>query len=174
LAQHPFETGAEHGHESQQVHVGRDSTRRARDLNITLFALAGLSAATYVFVTHSLGHELFCPFATGCDTVQNSPYAVLFGIPVSLLGMAGFTAYIALALMGLRFGAATRRYLHALLALSVVEVGFTSYMAYLQVAVIRAICSWCMLSAALTVALVVLVIFAIFGRAKSAGASPGG
>jgi uncharacterized membrane protein len=76
---------------------------------ITLFALAGLSAATYVFVTHSLGYELFCPFATGCDTVQDSPYAVLFGIPVSLLGMAGFTAYIGLALMGLRLGAATRR-----------------------------------------------------------------
>jgi len=137
---------------------------------IALFALAGLSAATYVFVTHSLGYELFCPFATGCDAVQNSPYAVLFGIPVSLLGMLGFTAYIALALISLRFGAAMRGYLHALLVLSVVEVAFTSYMAYLQVAVIRAVCSWCMLSAALTLALAGLVIYAIFGRAK--GTSP--
>lgn len=129
---------------------------------IALFALAGLSAATYVFVTHSLGYELFCPFATGCDAVQNSPYAVLFGIPVSLLGMLGFAAYIGLAVIGLRFGAATRGHLHALLVLSVVEVGFTSYMAYLQVSVIRAICSWCMLSAALTVALAGLVIYAIY------------
>jgi uncharacterized membrane protein len=141
---------------------------------IALLALAGLSAATYVFVTHSLGYELFCPFATGCDTVQNSPYAVLFGIPVSLLGMLGFTAYLALALIGLRSRVATRGYLHALLILSVVEVAFTSYMAYLQVAVIRAICSWCMLSAALTVALAVLTIYAIFGRAKSTSASLGG
>ena len=80
---------------------GLDGARRPmnRDRNvlivIALVALAGLSAATYVFVTHSLGYELVCPFATGCDAVQNSPYAVLFGIPVSLLGMAGFTAYIA-------------------------------------------------------------------------------
>ena len=139
-------------------------------LVIALFALAGLSAATYVFVTHSLGYELFCPFATGCDAVQNSPYAVLFGIPVSLLGMLGFTAYIALALIGLRSGAGMRGYLHALLVLSVVEVGFTSYMAYLQVAVIRAVCSWCMLSAALTLVLAGLVIYAILGRAK--GTSP--
>jgi uncharacterized membrane protein len=130
---------------------------------IALFALAGLSAATYVFVTHSLGYALLCPFATGCDAVQDSPYAVLFGIPVSLLGMLGFTAYIGfLAVIGLRSGAATRGYLHALLILSVVEVGFTSYMAYLQVSVIRAICSWCMLSAALTVALAALVIYAIY------------
>ena len=141
---------------------------------IALLVLAGLSAAIYVFVTHSLGYELFCPFATGCDAVQNSPYAVLFGIPVSLLGMLGFIAYIGLALIGLRSGAATRGYLHSLLVLSVVEVGFTSYMAFLQVAVIRAICSWCMLSAALTVALAVLVMYAVFGRAKSASASLGG
>ncbi len=134
---------------------------------IVLLALAGLSAASYVFIAHSLGYELFCPFATGCDAVQNSPYAILFGIPVSLLGMLGFTAYIALALIGLCSGAAAPGYLHGLLVLSIVEVGFTSYMAYLQVAVIRAICSWCMLSAALTVALAALVMFHILGRAKS-------
>jgi hypothetical protein len=54
-----------------------------------LLALTGLSVATYVFAGHSLGYELFCPFATGGDTVQNSAYAVLFGIPVSLLGVLG-------------------------------------------------------------------------------------
>jgi uncharacterized membrane protein len=97
-----------------------------------------------------MGYELFCPFATGCDTVQNSPDAVLFGIPVSLLGMLGFTAYIVLALIGLRSDAATRGYLHVLLALSVVEVGLTFFMAYLQVAVIRAVCSSSHGSSALT------------------------
>lgn len=141
---------------------------------IALLALAGLAAATYVFVTHSLGYELFCPFATGCDAVQRSSYAVLFGLPVSLLGMLGFTAYVLLALTGLRSSAATRRSLRALLVLSVVEVTFTAYMAYLQVSVIRAICSWCMFSAAVTVALAVLVMYAIFGKAKRSGANPAG
>jgi len=133
---------------------------------VVCLALVGLSAATYVFVTHSLGYELFCPFATGCDAVQNSPYAVLFGIPVSLLGMLGFTAYIVLALTGLRSGPAVRGYLHVLLVLSVLEVGFTSYMAYLQISVIRAVCSWCMLSAALTVALAAVVIYAVAGSGR--------
>jgi uncharacterized membrane protein len=128
---------------------------------IALLALAGLSAATYVFVAHSLSYELFCPFATGCDAVQRSPYAVLFGLPVSFLGMLGFAAYVLLALTGLGFSAAARGALRALLVLSVVEVTFTSYMAYLQVSVIRAICSWCMFSAAVTVALAALVISAV-------------
>lgn len=142
------------------------NTNRDVLMVIALLALAGLSAATYVFVIHSLGYELFCPFATGCDAVQNSPYAVLFGLPVALLGMLGFTAYIALALIGLRSSAATRGYLHALLVLSVAEVAFTSYMAYLQISVIRAICSWCMFSAAVTVALAVLVMYAVFGNRR--------
>jgi uncharacterized membrane protein len=140
---------------------------------IAAFGLAGLSAASSVFVTHSLGYTLFCPFATGCDAVQNSPYAVLLGIPVSFLGMMGFSAYIALALIGLRSDVATSWYFKALLVLSVVEVGFTSYMAYLQVAVIRAVCSWCMLSAGLTVVLAALVIYAMFGTAKATRASLG-
>jgi uncharacterized membrane protein len=135
-------------------------------MSIVGLALVGLAAATYVFVTHSLGYELFCPFATGCDAVQNSPYAVLFGIPVSLLGAPGFTAFIVLALAGLRSARARRGCLRALLVLSLLEVGFTSYMAYLQVSVIRAICSWCMLSAAVTVALAAVVIYAVAGGAR--------
>lgn len=145
------------------------NTNRNVLIVIALLALAGLSAATYVFVSRSLGYELFCPFATGCDAVQNSPYAVVLGIPVSLLGMVGFTAFIVLALIGLRSGTAAGGYLHALLVLSVVEVAFTSYMAYLQLAVIRAICSWCMFSAAMTVALAVLVTYAVWGRTKTSG-----
>jgi uncharacterized membrane protein len=47
-------------------------------------------------------------------------------------------------------------------------------MAYLQVSVIRAICSWCMFSAAVTVALAVLVVYAIFGKAKESSANPAG
>jgi uncharacterized membrane protein len=131
---------------------------------IALLALAGLVAATYVFVAHSLGYRLFCPFATGCDTVQDSPYAVILGIPVSLLGMVGFAVYFALAVTALRSNA--REWLYGLLVLSLLEVGFTSYMAYLQIAVIRAVCSWCMFSAAVTVALALLVIFGIFGGTR--------
>jgi uncharacterized membrane protein len=130
---------------------------------IALLALAGLSAATYVFVAHSLGYRLFCPFATGCDAVQASPYAVLFGVPVALLGMLGFAAYLALALTAIYSTAWAWACRAALLVLSLAEVSFTAYMAYLQVAVIRAICSWCMFSAAVTVALAALVIFGLFG-----------
>jgi uncharacterized membrane protein len=45
-------------------------------------------------------------------------------------------------------------------------------MAYLQISVIRAICSWCMFSAAVTVALAVLVMYAVFTKTESASANP--
>lgn len=137
-------------------------------VGIAVLALVGLAVATYVFTAHSLGYRLFCPFATGCDTVQASPYAVLLGLPVSLLGMAGFATYVVLAFVGLWSEGATMWPLWALLALSLVEVTFTLYMGYLQVSVIRAICSWCMLSAGLTLALAGLVAYAFFGRMTTA------
>ena len=153
------------------------NSHRAPLVAIALLAPVGLLAATYVFVAHSLGYALFCPFATGCDAVQASPHAAFFGIPVSFLGMLGFATYIALAIAGLRSAPGARWYLHALLVLSVVEVGFTAYMAYLQLTVIRAICSWCMLSAGITAVLALVVLYALLrteGNPRtSLGALPG-
>ena len=49
---------------------------------ISSLALVGLLLAIYDFASRTLGIPLFCPFAgNGCDIVQNSPYAVIFGIP---------------------------------------------------------------------------------------------
>ncbi len=139
---------------------------------MALLALAGLLAATYVFVSHSLNQPIFCPFANGCDAVQDSPYAVMFGIPVSFLGMLGFAAYIGLAVAAWR-GGAHWALLPVLAGLSLIEVGFTAYMAYLQVNVIRAICSWCMLSAAITVVLAGLVLWTVLTSSWRPQASGG-
>ena len=66
-------------------------------------AWAGMVLALYDYLSRLLGLPLFCPFAgDGCDIVQNSPYAVLFGIPLALMGVFGFGAYLALAHLGAR------------------------------------------------------------------------
>jgi uncharacterized membrane protein len=129
---------------------------------VALLAVTGLFVALYVFVAHSLGYRLFCPFATGCDAVQNSPYAVFFGIPVALFGILGFAAYIVLSLAGLKANPEARWFWYALLALSGIEFCLTFSMAYLQIAVIHAVCSWCMLSAAITAALTVVIVYAFW------------
>jgi len=81
---------------------------------IGLLALAGLLVAIYDSISRILGIPLLCPFAGGgCDTVQNSSYAVVFGIPLAFLGILGFAAYLFLAYVGMRSGAGTKWYLYA-------------------------------------------------------------
>jgi len=142
---------------------------------MALLAIAGLLAASYVFFTHALDQPLYCPFATGCDAVQASPYASFAGVPASLLGMLGFGVYAALAEAAWRTAAWRMRILAALTLLSAVEVGFTAYLAYLQLNVIRAVCSWCMFSAGITAALALLALGTVAGlllRRAQGGAQP--
>jgi len=132
-------------------------------LAIGLAALAGMLVAIYDSVSRLLGIPLFCPFAgSGCDIVQNSPYAVIFGIPLALLGVFGFGGYIVLAYVGARSAPGARWYLYALLGLNLLEVGSMACFAYLELAVIHAVCSLCMFSAALDIALGIMIVYAIW------------
>jgi uncharacterized membrane protein len=92
----------------------------------------------------------------GCETVQLSPYAYVFGVPVALLGVVGYLAILVVALAGLqpRFAAA-RWPTDLLLALAVAGVAFSAYLIYLEAAVIHAWCRWCLGSAGIIVAILV-------------------
>jgi uncharacterized membrane protein len=55
----------------------------------------------------------------------------------------------------------THWYLYALLALNLLTVSSMAYFAYLELAVIHAVCSLCMFSAALNLALGITIVYAI-------------
>ena len=133
---------------------------------IVILAAVGMATATYDFIARVLGVPLFCPFAgKGCDIVQSSPYAVLFGVPLAFLGILAFGTYIVLAGLALRLGSMAQRIFRVMLVLNVLEVGFMAYFAYVQVALIHAICSLCAFAAALNVAIGILILTAVFGCA---------
>ena len=114
--------------------------------------------ATYDFISRLLDIPLFCPFAgNGCDIVQNSPYAVIFGIPLAFLGILGFGAYLVLACVGTRSRPDRHWYLYALAALNFLEVCSMAYFSYLELEVIHAVCSLCVFSAALNIAVGVMI-----------------
>jgi uncharacterized membrane protein len=78
--------------------------------------------------------------------VQSSPYAGLAGVPVAVIGLAGYGAV--LASLALPYRSLTA-------FLSLVGAGFSAYLTYLEVAVIDAICQWCVASAVVMTALAV-------------------
>jgi len=109
---------------------------------------AAVAVASYLsWTTFTAGHPLFCAPGSGCDVVQASRYAVLFGVPTALWGVALGVAVGSLALSGL----SPRRWLAAFL-LSVVGLSFSAYLTYVEVAIVQAVCGYCLTSASLWVA----------------------
>lgn len=111
-------------------------------------AVVGLLIAGYMSA-YKLGWLGVLPCGTGgCETVQNSPWAVFLGVPVPFLGFIGYGIMLAAALLGLQPAfVADRRVAVVLLAGGVMGFGFSGYLTYLEVAVIHAWCRWCVGSA---------------------------
>ena len=129
---------------------------------IAVLALVGWFIALYLGL-HALGFggELKCGTG-GCDTVQTSRWAVLFGIPVALYGVAGYTVILAVALVGLQPSWLSRRGPILLIAaLATGGVLFSGWLTYLELFVILAICRWCVTSAVIMTAIWLASLFAL-------------
>jgi uncharacterized membrane protein len=117
-------------------------------------ALAGVGIAGYLTYVHYAGLHPICGVSTGCETVQTSAYASLFGIPVALIGLITYV----LILLTLRLPA--ERGLLSGYVLTLIGFGFSVYLTYREVFTIHAICSWCVSSA------IVFTLLAILGTAR--------
>lgn len=105
----------------------------------------GFSDATYLTIAHYTGASVLCTIVHGCDTVIKSSYATLYGIPVALFGMLYYVTVIALGIA--YFDTKKTLFLFILSSLTIVGLLASIWFVFLQVAVIKAICLYCMISA---------------------------
>jgi len=146
-------------------------------------ALLGAGETAYLTVTKLLGTSAICP-VEGCETVLSSPYATVFGLPLSLFGC---WAYLAIALMAFaplvvphpnqtqnvgaesaetvteasidwRYRLETWTQL-PLFLFSLAMAVFSGYLMYLLLTEFKAICPYCILSAGLSFALLCISVF---------------
>jgi uncharacterized membrane protein len=124
---------------------------------IALLALAGLFVSLYLWL-HKLGLIGVLQCGTGgCDTVQASRYADFLGLPVALYGVVGYAVVFAVSLVAVQRPDAPRRRPDVTLAvLASLGVVFTVYLTALELFVIHAFCRWCLGSAAIITAIMVL------------------
>ena len=107
---------------------------------VAVVALAGAAVAGYLTYVHYQPDALICTSGGGCETVQESSYAELVGIPVALLGLVAFLAVLVLV----AWDSELARTLAAAIALT--GVGFAVYLVALQAFVIDAWCVWCLVN----------------------------
>ena len=84
-----------------------------------------------------------------CGIVNHSPYAVLWGVPVAAIGMAG---YLLLGLLALK------RWYRLLLLLSLAALAFSLYLAHIEAHVLGVWCIYCVASLGVISAFSLLVL----------------
>lgn len=121
---------------------------------LALLAAVGVILSGYMLWTRAAHAPLYCPLGSGCDVVQSSRYAAVFGVPVAVLGLL---YYAALFVLGAIPAGPQRR---DAIALPVAFAGVAASLVFtiVQRLAIRATCSLCLLSAALTLGILILLL----------------
>ena len=133
------------------------SRQLAMYIAAAILSLVGLADALYLTVEHLTGNSVQCTIISGCSEVLSSPYAAVSGVPLAGIGAAAYFSVFSLATLA-AFGYGFARTLLALLVTAMFLVSL--WLVYLQAFVIGEFCQYCLLSAAVTTALLVVVILA--------------
>jgi uncharacterized membrane protein len=126
-------------------------TDRVLRLAAALVAAAGAAVAGYLTYVHYRPDALVCAGSGGCETVQESQYAELAGVPVALLGLLAYAAVLALVVWDTQVA----RTLAVAITLS--AAGFALYLLVLQAFVIDAWCIWCLVNDVVVVPLLAVL-----------------
>lgn len=121
------------------------------------FAAIGAAVSAYLTWVHYSGSLALCVGFGGCEAVQTSRFAMVGALPVAVIGLAGFVAMLAVAILRLVRRDASLDL--ALFGMSLAGTLYVGYLTYLEVFVLGAICPWCV-----TAALCAVVIFAVVAR----------
>jgi uncharacterized membrane protein len=134
---------------------------RALRIAIGALAVAGIAIAGYLTYARYSDVELICSTG-GCETVQRSRYSVVAGVPVAVLGLGGYVFLLVTAWLRQAWAVV------AAAAAALAGFVFGAYLFVLQVAVIDAVCQWCVAS---DVALTAIAVLAVL-RLRRASFSP--
>ncbi len=139
----------------------REASRSGLAVRIAIPVLGalGMGISGYLSYVHYRWVEPVCVPGMDCNSVLFSPYAVLWGVPISLLG---FVLYACLVAGGLLLSYRRRQVLPALslgvytLALSGTLYSF--FLTYREFFKLHALCVWCLGSALVITCLLVVSI----------------
>ncbi|MGK7928272.1 MAG: vitamin K epoxide reductase family protein [Spirulina sp.] len=142
-------------------------------LIIGAIASTGAVLTAYLTITKLTGGEIGCAVnasaaAGSCNDVFSSPYATVFGLPLSLFGFLAYLAMIIFALSPYMINPENNRDLRNklehwtglfLLIGSTAMMIFSAYLMYILFGKIQAVCYYCIGSALFSLSLFLLTVF---------------
>ncbi|MEZ4767044.1 MAG: vitamin K epoxide reductase family protein [Caldilineales bacterium] len=128
-----------------------------------ILSVAGIGIAGYLTYVKLFAIAPYCAGVGNCEAVQTSVYAELLGVPVAIWGLLTYIVLLGLVLvkrsdwrdLGRPAGM-------AVFFVTLIGVIFSAYLTYLEIAVIHAICPWCVASAVVMTALFIVSVVEMF------------
>jgi vitamin-K-epoxide reductase (warfarin-sensitive) len=127
---------------------------------LILLAVVGIAASSLALREHYRTDSSPCSINErwDCGIVNHSPYAMLFGVPVAVIGIAG---YLLLAVL------AFRKAYRLMLVAALGGLGFALYLAHIESAVLGVWCIYCVISLGVISLLSLLVLCAVIAGLMS-------
>jgi len=129
-------------------------------LPVLALVLIGLGDAIYLSISHyrnytDIGYKSFCAVskAINCDTVSQSPYSILFQLPVAIWGILGYLFVLCLVIFAWRFRHGKKYIWPTLFFISLVYSIDSIVLALISSLIIKSYCIMCILSWAVNLSL---------------------
>ena len=126
-----------------------DTIRKSLKNIVLALCVGGIFVSLYLTYSKLTSTPLLCLDA-GCNKVQNSQYSEIFGIPVAIFGILFYFALFILVY---------KNKLKYAKFWALWGIIFSTYLTYLELFVIDAICTWCVISFIIVILIFILLVF---------------
>ena len=109
-------------------------------------AVLGMLVSIYMTIFKLTENASMCLGNGGCSIVNSSSYAEVSGIPVAVIGVGGYLAILAVLLTEIRGKFFKQNGPMIVFGLALVGFLFTLYLVYVELALIHALCPFCITS----------------------------
>ena len=138
--------------------------KRLSQLAVAL-TIIGLFVAIYMTIYAITSNDNMCVGSQDCSVVNASKYSKIniagFQIPVAVLGVAGYAAILSVLLFERRMDLLQQNGSLVFFGLSLMGFLFTLYLIYVEVALIRAYCPFCIASQSAMILIFILSVIRV-------------
>jgi len=119
--------------------------KRLSQLTMALIVV-GLLVSVYMTIFKITSNESMCIGSKDCAVVNASRYSEVNNVPVAVIGMGGYGALLAILWLGKRPGFFKQNGSLIFFGVSLVGFLFTAYLVFVEIALIKAFCPFCIAS----------------------------
>jgi len=124
--------------------------------------IVGLVDGIYLSWVKLAHQNAICSAIGDCETVNNSIYSEIGGVPIALLGAGMYLIILSILLLENRVRFLRAHGQEILFGLTFLGVIYSAWLTYVEIAILKAICPFCVISAIALLVLLVLTILRLF------------